>query len=261
MEGYPCVIPLGVAAALPDADHANTYLAVVSPDERFWLVDCADNPIGRLQRAGLDPLKLNGVIITHFHPDHVYGLPALWLGLFLLNLQANRMTSLPIYARPEVLRDARKLFAIFEPQGWPDDLPIVYHAVETEIGASVAEDDTFVITAAPGLHSVPSLGVRFTCKASGRAFVYSGDTQPCPSLMRLTQGATLLFHEATGGEKGMGHTLPTSAGECAVRTQVERLVLIHYPTFPETMPATLEAARATFRGPVELAQEFQRYSW
>ena len=80
---FPYVVPLGVAAALADAGHANSYLAVVGRDG-YWLVDCADSPIGRLQRAGLDPLTVRGVIITHFHPDHVYGLPAYLLGLFLL---------------------------------------------------------------------------------------------------------------------------------------------------------------------------------
>ncbi|MCD6345562.1 MAG: MBL fold metallo-hydrolase [Anaerolineae bacterium] len=74
------VIPLGIAAALPDAAHANSYLAVVR-EKRYWLVDCADSPITRLQQAGLDPLAVRGVIITHFHPDHVYGLPAYLLGL------------------------------------------------------------------------------------------------------------------------------------------------------------------------------------
>ena len=259
-ETFPYVVPLGVGAALPDADHANTYLAVVGRDG-YWLVDCADSPIGRLQRAGLDPLTVRGVIITHFHPDHVYGLPAYLLGLFLLAATTDYAWTrpLPIYARPEVLASVRALMAVFGSQGWPDELPLAYHEITPEPGASVAEDVDFTITAAPTRHAVPSIAVRFALRGTERAFVYSSDTLPCVEVERLAQGATLLFHEATDSDNG--HTRPAAAGAIAHRANVDRLVLIHYNTSPEAMAYARDEAEKAFGSPVVLAEALRAYLW
>lgn len=255
---FPYVVPLGVAAAQSDAEHANSYLAVVGQDG-YWLVDCADSPIGRLQRAGLDPLAVRGIIITHFHPDHVYGLPAYLLGLFMLANGEARPAPLPVYARPEVLPLVRGMILLFEGQSWVSPLSLAYHEIVPEVGALVVEDDEFAVTAAPTQHSVPSIAVRFALRGTSRAFVYSSDTFPCPEVERLAQGATLLFHEATDSDRN--HTRPGAAGALAARAGVGRLALIHYYTQPDAMAYVLSEAAKTFGGPVELAEEFKAYSW
>ncbi len=253
-----CVIPLGIAAALPDTAHANSYLAIAR-EGRYWLVDCADSPITRLQQAGLDPLAVQGVIITHFHPDHVYGLPAYLLGLYLLGKKSPRPLAAPlrIYARLEVLNLVRAMVGLYQPQNWTGMFSLEYHPIPVEIGGKVTEDEDFAITAAPTHHSVPSIALRFVSQDSGRDFVYSSDTASCPEVETLARGATLLFHEATGA--GYGHASAEEAGALATRAGVERLVLIHYTSdAPEQL---LAEAQAVFAGPVELAQEFARYYW
>lgn len=257
---FPYVMPLGVAAALPDAYHANSYLAVVG-QAGYWLVDCADGPLPRLERAGLDPLTAQGVILTHFHPDHVYGLPAYLVGLFLLTMERNYVwkAPLPIYARPEVLSQVEALLALFSSQEWLSHVPLAFYAVSPVVGAPVADTADFVIDAAPTAHSTPSLALRFVARSSGQAFVYSGDTLPCAAVETLAQGASLLFHEATDSD--LGHTRPDAAGALAARAGVKNLVLIHYRSTLRAMTYALAEARRTFPGPVELAQEFYPYLW
>ncbi len=255
---FPYVVPLGVAPALPDAEHANSYLAVVGRGG-YWLVDCADSPIGRLQRAGIDPLTVRGIIITHFHPDHVYGLPAFLLGLFMLADGQPRSEPLPVYARAEVLPLVRGMIALFEGQSWVSPLSLAYHEIAPVVDALVAEDDEFTVTAAPTQHSIPSIVVRFALRGTSRAFVYSSDTFPCPEVGALARGATLLFHEATDSDRN--HTRPGAAGAIAARAGVGRLVLIHYYTQPGPMVHALSEAAKTFSGPVELAEEFKLYQW
>lgn len=251
-------VPLGVVGALPDAHHHNTYLAVVR-GEHFWLVDCAGSPMTQLDRAGLDPMNIQGVIITHFHPDHVYGLPALLLGLSVKGFAETRprQESLSIYARPEVLWQVRALVGLFDYQDWVWALPIEYHPIVTEVRAPVEEDELFTITAAPSLHSIPSIAVRFDTRRRNSAFVYSSDTLPCFEVEELARGVTLLFHESGG--PGHGHSLPKAAGALAMRAQVERLALIHYAAGQAAQAKILEEASAAFNGPVELAEELNRY--
>ncbi len=250
------VVPLGVSGALVDAHHHNSYLAVVR-DERFWLVDCAGSPISQLRRAGLDPANVQGIIITHFHPDHVYGLPGFLLGLYVQINQRKtpRQEPLSIYARPEVLGRVRSLVQIFDYQEWVHALPLKYRPIMTDVGALVEEDDLFRVTAAPTLHSIFSLALRFETRQRNGVFVYSSDTKPCFEVEQLARYATLLFHESAGG--GHGHSRPHDAGALATRSQVERLVLIHYPL--NQAAETLSAAQDAFAGPLELAEELKPY--
>lgn len=71
------------AAGMPDDRVPNTYtITVVKLGDRTYMFDSggggqvpgtgrlADN----LKAAGIDAAKLNGIIVTHFHPDHIFGL-------------------------------------------------------------------------------------------------------------------------------------------------------------------------------------------
>lgn len=254
----PYVVPLGVAAALPDAEHANAYLAVTRSG-RYWLIDCADGPLPRLLRAGLDPLAIQGVILTHFHPDHVYGLPALLLELWLLGAELGRLRREPLrlYARPEVLTRVEQLIALFEPERWETMYPLSYCPIVPEVGAPVMEDADFTITAAPTRHVIPSLAIRVALRGTERAFVYSSDTEPCPEVEALAQGAALLVHEATDADHG--HARPAAVGALAARAGVRQLLLIHYRPLKGTY--LLAEARRTFGGSVALAEEYQWYPW
>lgn len=261
-QGPACTTPsvaiLGVAAALADADYANTYLAVVH-EGRYWLVDCADSPLGRLQRVGLDPLAVEGIIITHFHPDHVFGLPIYLMGLYLLGIRQNRMRQEPltIYAPQEALNLVRAMIGLYQMQGWTGMFSLDYHVIEGRSGWFVADNDYVSIMATPTHHSVTSIALRFVDKATHRSLVYSSDTAPCPEVEALAWKANLLIHEASGA--GFGHTSAAEAGMVATRANVERLLLVHY--FPESRERLLAEVQSTYAGPVQVADELVCYPW
>lgn len=45
----------------------------------FWIVDCGDVPplVDLISKIGGDSLNIKGVLLTHVHYDHIYGLPRL----------------------------------------------------------------------------------------------------------------------------------------------------------------------------------------
>ena len=55
--------------------HENTHMAVLGQDYSL-LIDCVSNPVVRLPKAGIDINRLTDMVLTHFHPDHVSGVPA-----------------------------------------------------------------------------------------------------------------------------------------------------------------------------------------
>ncbi|MDY7079730.1 MAG: MBL fold metallo-hydrolase [Chloroflexota bacterium] len=246
------VIALGTAAAVPDEKHANTYLAVEG-EQGFFLIDCADSPLTRMQRVGLVPERLRGLIITHFHPDHVAGIPILLMNVWLLG----RTASLPVYGLQDALERFRSMMSLFYWDEWPGFFPVSCRTVAREAGALVLEDDDFRITGAPVQHVVPTLGLRIENKRSGRAVAYSSDTSPCEAMVTLAQNVDILIHEAAGST--FGHSSGAQAGQVARRAGAKRLVLIHYRPAPRKYDRWIEDASAAFGGPVELAQDFGEY--
>jgi len=246
------VITLGTAAAIPDKDHANTYLAVEG-EQGFYLIDCGDNPIVRIQRMGLTPERLRGLIITHFHPDHVFGVPILLMDTWILG----RTDPLPVYGLQDVIERFEAMMTLFRWQEWPKLFPVPCRPIPEEVGALVLEDDEFRITSAPVEHLVPTLGLRIENKRSGRVVAYSCDTSPCDAVVTLARGADILIHEAA--KDTLGHSSAAQAGEIARRAGAARLVLIHYRPAPWKYDRWIEEAAAAFGGPVELAQDFGEY--
>jgi len=101
---------LGTSGSVPSAVRDTTSIVVVVP-EGALLIDCGGSPVQKLRRAGVDPQALVSVVITHIHPDHSYGLPALVRNLAVLGRQA----PLTIHCRPEHVEPLRSLLSLFSP--------------------------------------------------------------------------------------------------------------------------------------------------
>ena len=132
------VLALGTAAAVPDERHASTHLAVEGV-RGFYLIDCGGRPILRIQQAGLDLGHLRGLIITHFHPDHVAGIPLLLMDTWLLG----RTDPLPVYGLQDVIERYNVMMDLFRRDEWPGFFDTPCHVVPEEIGTLVLEDDEF----------------------------------------------------------------------------------------------------------------------
>jgi ribonuclease Z len=247
-------IVLGSAQAIPDEEHDNTHFALVY-DQRVVLIDTGNNPIVRLKQAGLDILWLSDLILTHFHPDHVAGVPMLLLGSWLLG----RKQPLNIYGYPFTIDRVQKMMDLFDWSDWPGFYTVNFHIIPEEEQASVLVDDQVAITASPVHHMLPNMGLRVNWLRSGQSIAISGDTEPCAEVIRLGTGTKILFHEASGA--GFGHSSAAQAGEIAHQAQADQLVLIHYDTANEDLQLFVNEARATFGGPVSLAFDLMEFSF
>jgi len=242
------LIVLGTSSAVPDEGHENTHMVLAGKDHML-LVDCVNNPILRLRQAGLDFLRLTGLFLTHFHPDHVSGVPSLLMNSWLLG----RKDPFDIYGLAYTLERVERLMGDYDWASWPNFYPVSFHPLpETEL-VEALENDEFSVQSSPVKHLIPTLGLRITLKESGKVLAYSCDTQPAESVVRLAQDADVLFHEATG--QSVGHTSATQAGEIARRAGANSLFLIHYRP-DDDLDALVAEAAATFGGPVYLAKDF-----
>jgi ribonuclease Z len=248
------VVTLGTAAAVPNETHANTYLAIEG-DLGFFLVDCGGNPILRIRQAGLALERFRGLILTHFHPDHVAAVPILLMDTWLLK----RTDPLPIYGLQDVIDRYNVLMDLFRRDEWPGFFDTPCHVVPEKVGALVLENTDFRITAAPVKHVVPNIGLRIESKRSGEAVAYSSDTAPCDAMVELARDAAILIHEAA--EPTPGHSSAAQAGKVARLAGARRLVLVHYRPASRKYDRWIEDATATFGGPVELGQDLKTYEF
>ena len=225
---------LGTGAGASDPDRTTTMLAVEHGGATV-LIDCGGDAGQALLRSGLDPSRLDAVVLTHEHPDHISGFPLLIERMWLLG----RRDPIAVYGPAATLAVARQLFALFNTAEWPGLPPLVWHPVELRAGASVLALGALVMTATPVDHPVPTIGLRI---AVGDAVVaYSCDTAPSKAVRDLAHGASLLVHEATGHLPGV-HSSPEDAARAARDAGVDDLVLVHAPV--GACEEDLAAARA-----------------
>ncbi len=251
------LIVLGSSAIVPDMDHDNTHF-VLKGQESGVLVDCGSNPIARLRKVGVDYEALTDMILTHFHPDHVLGVPILLNNMWFLG----RRRALRVYGLHHCLNRVEDMMLMFTWDEWPDFFPVAFHRVLERSNQLLLENNDFRITSWPVRHYVPTIGLRIENKRTGFVAAYSCDTAPTPSLTELAHNADLFIHEAAGAD-GMGHSSARQAGEAARAAGAKRLVLVHYEVFGrhgslDTSHLVGEAAE-TFGGPVVLAQDFMSF--
>src|SRR5690606_3668452 len=217
-----------------------TTMLAVEAGDTLLLVDCGGDAAQRLLAAGLALDRVSGLVVTHEHADHVAGFPLLMERLWLAGI-GSRFT---VYGIPSALAQARKIHDAFDTGSWPNYPEIEYREIRLEHCATVLDNDDLVVTAAPGDHSVPVVGLRFEAKGSGKAMAYSCDTQYSPAIVELAKGADLLVHEASG--EAPGHSAPSVAGRVAQEAGVGRLVLVHLPPLNGQVDAWLGEATKAF---------------
>ncbi len=252
----------GTSGAIPSPARDNTALAFYSPDE-IVLADCSGSPYQKILKAGLDPMRVSSLIVTHRHVDHLYGLPSLAHNMGL----TGRRATLHVFALRETMPFLRGFMDLF-----PLEEKMPYRIALVEIppkeGHLVLEARGFRVLSTPVKHGAPNIGLRveFDAPSERGAVVYSCDTSPCPSLIALARGADILIHEATflhgdaARASSDGHTTGYQAGEVAAQAGVKRLILCHFAaSLHDRVDELQREARQTFAGPVEIPEEFREY--
>lgn len=80
------LIFLGTGSAVPMA-HRNLSGTALLRNGEILLFDCGEGTQMQFRRAGLKPSKLRHIFISHFHGDHLFGLPGLLSSLQMANLK------------------------------------------------------------------------------------------------------------------------------------------------------------------------------
>ena len=241
------LVILGSSNAISSIASENTHMVLVG-EERIVMVDCVNNPIHRLAKAGVDFMDVTDLILTHFHPDHVSGVPLLLMDMWL----RGRKRLINIYGLHHTVDRMEQLMGTL--MDWPDFFPVVFHRLPADEKSPLLDCAEFMVIASPVRHLIPTIGLRFDFKANKKALAYSCDTEPCEEVVRLAEGVNVLIHETSGAM--LGHSSAEQAGQIAAQAKAGKLFLIHYPTGEYANGNLVAEARRHYQGEVALATDF-----
>jgi ribonuclease Z len=244
----PKLIILGTSNAIPDETHENTHLVLVG-ETRVILIDCVGNQILRLKKAGVDFHKVTDLVLTHFHPDHVSGVPQLLMNMWLMG----RRDPLNIYGLHYTLDRMEDVMGFYGWADWPDLFPVAFYRLPMQEMTPVLTCDDMSLFTSPVQHMIPAIGLRVEFKQSNKCLAYSSDTEPSAQVVRLAEKADTLIHEASGAF--LGHSSAAQAGDIARQAEAGTLYLIHYPTGTYATGDIVKEAQERFSGPVVLTKD------
>lgn len=144
---------LGVSSAKPTTGRHQSS-QVVNVNEQYYLVDAGENAQQQMVLAGISPLKIRKIFISHLHGDHLFGLFPLLSTMNLLG----RKTVLDVYGPKDLGTMLDWYGANFDVK---TDYEISFHEVDTTKYQLVFENRTMEVWSLPLRHQVPCTGYIF----------------------------------------------------------------------------------------------------
>ncbi len=261
------------------------------------LFDCGENIQRQMRIAGIKPAKVTRLCISHWHGDHVFGIPGL-----LSSMGADKSESvLEIYGplgTKQYLEYMVKSFAA------KDIIPFVVHEVKSGI---IFENDDFVLEAQPLKHSTSCIGFTFREKdrlrinvskaakwglsgpllgkiqrgemvmhngkkiapadvayvVKGKKISYIADTVPCEGADLLAKDADLLISEGTHLDEikektaKFMHLTVKQAALIASENNAKKLIVTHISQRYKSSAEVASEARTYFDNSF-VAEDFMR---
>ncbi len=191
--------------------------------------------------------EIDGVILTHRHPDHVIDI----FQAFHARHYGGRepLDSIPLWAPQETIERIT---------AFSSELSRAFAMTKVTAGDEVPVDGAAISFFAMA-HPTETVGVRV--EHGGSVLAYSADTGPTSNLRLLAKGADVFICEATlqdADPEWEGHMKASEAGTAAVDAGAAHLVLSHLPPGRD-LGLTLAEAQRTCQGiAVELAGDGRR---
>jgi len=276
---------LGTGSMIPTVKRSHTAILLTYKNENI-LIDCGEGTQRQFRMAQISPNKLTKLLITHWHGDHILGLPGLFQTL--------------------AMNDYNKELEIYGPRKTEYFIDLLKHLVKINLNLKIKELSSqtldfgeFQIHAAEMSHGAPTLAFSFEIKeklrldksklkklklphgahmkqlAQGKDIVHEGkkikvsqvaykeagrkvtfilDTAPNSNALALAKDSDILICESsfTQEEREMAkerlHLTAKDAAELAKKAKVKQLILTHISQrYEHNTQPVLDEAKKIFK--------------
>lgn len=235
------IILMGTACASTGIERDNTYL-LLQQSESCTLIDVGGNPLGKLKKIGIPTHHVKRVVLTHFHIDHIYGLPSLLWGMWI----DGRTEPLDIYCTGEKQAWLEDWLSLMQMSEWPCSFEVRISTFNWKMPSLIWQDEELSLSVFPSSHgNAPTVGVKAIYK--DQVVVYSSDTTLNPRLNELPK-IDLLIHEATTAYKTLpAHSCLQDLIHYYNLDVIDKLVIVHltdYEPYDEILNRLIDGARS-----------------
>lgn len=218
---------LGTGGAVATKERDNMSF-LVDHDETLILVDCPGNVIQKIKKLNYDPRKVTLILVTHIHPDHIYGLPS-----FVHSLMLDKCL-IRLFGSKEAVQFCQDLLDLFHLRD--EKIKAKIEFVSLNPGENFELNDSLQCVSYKVPHSSSSLAYRFRFEEEKKELLYSGDTPLNPLLFKEASGVDYLIHDCSAPSRFFKkypslhtvHTHSLELGKLSQQAKIKCLIPCHF---------------------------------
>lgn len=222
------------------------------------LVDCPGSIVAKLGRLGFDYRRIRSVLLTHTHPDHIYGLPSFIHSLML------EEGEIEVWASEETVSFSRHLLDLFGLRSKRIKTRIRFRPLRSGQKARLGKSLTFQALRVP--HHTSSMAYHFSFEDENKEVLISGDTPIYSTLFEKARGIDCLAHDCSAPSRFFSmypvlstmHTSSLDLGRWSQEAGVRSLVPCHFLGEIQFSPAEIRREiRRHFKGRLIIPRDLQ----
>jgi len=175
---------LGTSDAIPTAKRNHTSILLTYDGENI-LVDCGEGTQRQFRKAKINPNRVNRILISHWHGDHVLGIPGMLQSMALSGYNK----TLFVYGPKGTKKFMKEILKTFLFQG-------KYKIEVQEVSGKFFETSDFYLEAVPMEHKIPCNAYCFVKKSQiriNKSKLKQAGLPNSPLIGKLKQGKNISY--------------------------------------------------------------------
>jgi len=249
---------LGTGGSVATVERDNTSFLIKHSADHV-LIDCPGSIVQKIKRLNVEPADIQTVLVTHIHPDHVYGLPSFIHSLMLTECQIDLLGS------ERTINFCRRFLELFHLLDKKNKCRVRFIPLGPNQDFMIANSIECSTIKVP--HNESSLAFGFRFNTSGPSMLYSGDTPVHPPLFESARGADYLIHDCSAPSRFFEeypalktkHANPIELGRYAQEAGIKCVIPCHFFGEIEYSLAEIEREiRENYSGELIIPEDFMQ---